>query len=123
MNFGDLWFIIVFIMASFALTALAIIADKHYMDRVLKTSTGRSELMTPREQIVEIIAEVLCVNAFEVVDEKKIDDLGADEISKAEIIIAIEEQMKIEISEEEVQAVEKVKDLIAIVEKKTEARV
>jgi acyl carrier protein len=119
MNLEGWWIIVVLIILSGAFSVMAVLWDEACRNQMRR----RDENLIPREQVAEIIAEVLGVNVFEVVDDKKLEDLGANEINKAELVIALENQMGIEISEEEVQAIEKVKDLIEIVEKEVEARV
>jgi|GEM_PF-7095725 acyl carrier protein len=119
MNPWDLWIVVILIAAAGVFSAMAVLWDEACRDQMRR----RDENLIPREQVAEIISEVLGVNVFEIVDDKKLEDLGVNDISKAEIVIAIEDQMGVEIYEEEVQAIEKVKDLIEIVEKKVEARV
>ncbi|MBE6447355.1 MAG: acyl carrier protein [Alphaproteobacteria bacterium] len=70
-------------------------------------------------KVKEIIAEKLDVDSSKVVDEARfIDDLGADSLDTVELVMALEEEFGIEISNEEGQNIVSVKDAISFVENK-----
>jgi len=61
--------------------------------------------MTVEERVISIIATTLGVDREKVTLESSLmDDLGADSLDTMEVIIALEEEFEIEISDEEVMA-------------------
>ncbi len=70
-------------------------------------------------KVKEIIADKLDVDPSKVVEEARfIDDLGADSLDTVELVMALEEEFGIEISNEEGQNIVSVKDAISFVENK-----
>jgi acyl carrier protein len=64
-------------------------------------------------RVKEIIVEQLGVSENEVVPEAKfIDDLGADSLDLVELVMALEEEYGIEISDEEAEGILTVGDAI-----------
>jgi acyl carrier protein len=75
--------------------------------------------MSVAEKVKEIIVDQLGVDAGEVNPEAKfVDDLGADSLDLTELIMAMEEEFGVEISDEEAQQLQKVQDAISFIEKK-----
>ncbi|MGD9607893.1 MAG: acyl carrier protein [Desulfovibrionaceae bacterium] len=75
--------------------------------------------MSVAEKVKEIIVDQLGVDAGEVIPEAKfVDDLGADSLDLTELIMAMEEEFGVEISDEDAQTIQKVQDAISFVEKK-----
>lgn len=71
------------------------------------------------DKIKTIIADKLGVDSSKVVDEARfVDDLGADSLDTVELVMALEEEFGIEISNEEGQEIQSVKDAISFVENK-----
>lgn len=71
------------------------------------------------EKIKDLIAAKLNVDREKVVDSAKfIDDLAADSLDTVELVMALEEEFGIEISDEEGQSIRSVKDALDFVEKK-----
>ncbi len=71
-------------------------------------------------KIKEIIADKLDVDLSKVVDEARfIDDLNADSLDTVELVMALEEEFGIEISNEDGQNILSVKDAISFVENKS----
>lgn len=69
--------------------------------------------MAIEEKIKKIVAEKLSVEQDEVVPEASfVDDLGADSLDLVELIMAMEEAFDIEISDEEAEKLQTVKDAI-----------
>ena len=65
------------------------------------------------ENLQQIIAEVLNVNADEITTETTfVDDLGADSLDVFQIIMGIEEEFDIEIPNEEVEKIVSVGDAV-----------
>jgi len=75
--------------------------------------------MSVAEKVKEIIVDQLGVDADEVKpDAKFVDDLGADSLDLTELIMAMEEEFSVEISDEDAQQILQVKDAISFIEKK-----
>ncbi|UCE34155.1 MAG: acyl carrier protein [Deltaproteobacteria bacterium] len=74
--------------------------------------------MSIEERIKKIICEQLEVNEKDVVPEASfVDDLGADSLDQVELIMAMEEEFDISISDEEAEKIVTVRDAIEYVEK------
>ncbi|MBI3581234.1 MAG: acyl carrier protein [Nitrospinae bacterium] len=76
-------------------------------------------MMNIEEKIREIIVEQLDVDADEVTpDASFIEDLGADSLDTAELVMAFEEAFDVEISDDDAEKILKVKDAIAYIKGK-----
>ena len=72
--------------------------------------------MSVGERVKEIIVDQLGVDASEVTPEAKfIDDLGADSLDIVELVMALEEEYDIEISDEEAEKIQTVGDAIEFI--------
>ncbi len=70
-------------------------------------------------KVKAIIADKLGVDPAKVVDEARfVDDLGADSLDTVELVMALEEEFGVEISNEEGQEIQSVKDAVSFIEKK-----
>ena len=68
------------------------------------------------EKIKEIIAEKLDIGIEQITDEAKfIDDLGADSLDVVELIMTLEDEFEIEITDEEAEKISTVRDAIEFV--------
>jgi acyl carrier protein len=75
--------------------------------------------MSIEEKVVEIIMEQLDVTKEECVPEASfIDDLGADSLDIVELIMALEENFGIEISDDELRKIRTIQDSINFIKKK-----
>jgi acyl carrier protein len=75
--------------------------------------------MSVAEKVKEIIVDQLGVDEKEVVsDAKFVEDLGADSLDLTELIMAMEEEFGVEISDEDAQQILMVKDAVNFIEKK-----
>jgi len=69
--------------------------------------------MSVEDKVKKIIAEKLSVDLEEVVPEASfVDDLGADSLDLVELIMSMEEEFDIDISDEEAEKLVTVKDAI-----------
>ena len=71
------------------------------------------------DRIKAIIAEQLGVKQEEVTDQAKfIEDLGADSLDTVELVMALEEEFSIEISDEDAEKAKTVGDVISYIDNK-----
>ncbi len=69
--------------------------------------------MSVTDKIKKVIADKLSVDADEVVPEAHfVDDLGADSLDLVELIMSMEEEFDIEISDEDAEKLATVKDVM-----------
>ena len=72
--------------------------------------------MSVEDKVKKIIAEKLSVDLTEVVPEAHfVDDLGADSLDLVELIMSMEEEFDVEISDEDAEKMATVKDAIAYI--------
>ncbi len=72
--------------------------------------------MSVEEKVKKIVAEKLSVELEEVVPQASfVDDLGADSLDLVELIMAMEEAFDIEISDEQAEKLQTVKDAISYI--------
>jgi len=69
--------------------------------------------MTAEDKIKKMIADKLGVDISEVVPEASfVDDLGADSLDLVELVMSMEEEFDIDISDEDAEKIATVKDAI-----------
>jgi len=69
--------------------------------------------MSLEDKVKKVIAEKLSVDLEEVIPEASfVDDLGADSLDLVELIMSMEEEFDIEISDEDAEKLVTVKDAI-----------
>lgn len=74
---------------------------------------------TIEERVKTIIAEQLNITIETVTaDASFIDDLGADSLDTVELVMAVEEEFGVEISDEDAEKAQTVADLIKFIEQK-----
>ena len=74
-------------------------------------------------KVTEIIAKQLGVKLEEVTPQATfIDDLGADSLDTVEIVMALEEEFKIEIPDEDAEKMTNVGEAVKYIEEKTKAK-
>lgn len=75
--------------------------------------------MSTEQEVIEIVAEQLGVEAGEVTPDKSfIEDLNADSLDLTEMIMRFEEVFGYEISEEEAEKLKTVGDVIGFIDQK-----
>ncbi|MEE9280878.1 MAG: acyl carrier protein [Myxococcota bacterium] len=78
--------------------------------------------MGVEDKVRDIIVEQLGVAPDEVVPEASfIDDLGADSLDIVELVMAIEEEFDLEISDDDAEKMQTIGDVITHVDEKTKA--
>ncbi len=76
--------------------------------------------MPLEERVKKIVAEKLSVELDEVIPEASfVDDLGADSLDLVELIMAMEEEFDIEISDEEAEKLQTVQDAINYIKERS----
>lgn len=75
------------------------------------------------DKVRSIIAEQLGVKLEEVTEEATfVDDLGADSLDTVELVMALEEEFKIEIPDEDAEKMTTVGQAVKYIEEKTSAK-
>jgi len=75
--------------------------------------------MSVEEKVIKIIAEKLNVSEDQVKPEASfVDDLGADSLDLVELVMAMEEEFGMEISDEEAEKLRTVKDVLDYVKER-----
>ena len=76
--------------------------------------------MSVEEKVKEIIVDQLGVDENQVVTSASfIEDLGADSLDTVELVMALEEEFDIEISDESAEKISKVQDAIEYINNNT----
>ena len=76
--------------------------------------------MSVEEKVKEIIVDQLGVDENQVVESASfIEDLGADSLDTVELVMALEEEFDIEISDEDAEKISKVQDAIDYINNNT----
>ena len=71
------------------------------------------------EKIREMLSSQLNIDKEEIKEESRIiEDLGADSLDVVELLMSLEDQLQVEVSDEEAAQLKTVGDIVAIVAKK-----
>ncbi len=68
------------------------------------------------EKVITIMADHLNLDEDDITEEITFDELGADEMDIAELVLALEDEFEIEILDEEVTKLNGVSDLVDLIE-------
>jgi len=69
------------------------------------------------DEVKEVVAEQLGVNAEEIKEDSKfVEDLGADSLDVVELVMALEEKFDIEIPDEAAEKIATVADAVKFIE-------
>ncbi len=69
------------------------------------------------DDVKEVVAEQLGVNADEIKEDSKfVEDLGADSLDVVELVMALEEKFDIEIPDESAESIATVNDAVKFIE-------
>lgn len=75
--------------------------------------------MSIQERVIGVIVKQLEAKREQVTpDASFVDDLGADSLDTVELVMAMEEEFGLEISDDEAESMKRVKDVIAYLEKR-----
>lgn len=79
--------------------------------------------MTTFDKVQKIVVEHLGVDHSKAVEGARIyDDLGADSLDAIELIMAVEEEFKIEIPDDDAEKCDTIGDIVKLVDKKMETK-
>jgi acyl carrier protein len=71
------------------------------------------------DKVKAVVSEKLGVPLEKVTDEARfIDDLGADSLDTVDLVMSLEDSFSIEITDEEAQKIQSVKDALSFIEKR-----
>ena len=75
-----------------------------------------STLMSTREKIIEIIVQHLSLQPNKIGDDATLDSLGMDSLDRVELVMRIEEELDVEISDDKADSICKVSELVDYVD-------
>jgi len=77
--------------------------------------------MTTLEKITKLLAEQLNIDVTKITTESKvIEDLGADSLDVVEMLMTLEDEFNVTVSDEESVNLKTVGDIVALIDSKTE---
>jgi len=79
------------------------------------------EAKSIREKVMEVLEEQLGPFRIEVTDTTSFDELGADSLDKVEMVMQLEEAYAISVSDENLEQMKTVADIVSYLEAKTGA--
>jgi acyl carrier protein len=95
---------------------------KSVQPQAVNSHYGGKIMASIEERVQKIVAEQLGVEEEQVTMEASfMDDLGADSLDTVELVMALEEEFEIEISDEDAEKIQKVKDAVNYVSSNTES--
>ena len=73
--------------------------------------------MSTLDKVTNLLCEQLGISADKVTEDSKIiEDLGADSIDVFEMVMALEDELGIQIDEDKITELKTVKDVVALIE-------
>lgn len=67
------------------------------------------------EKVIELVADKLNVDAKEITAETTFEDLGADSLDIVELVMALEEEFDLEISDDDADKISSIGDAVAYI--------
>lgn len=67
------------------------------------------------EKVVEIVVDKLDIDAKEITPETTFEDLGADSLDIVELVMALEEEFDLEISDDDADKISSIGDAVAYI--------
>lgn len=74
------------------------------------------------EKVRSVITDKLGINPEEITDEKTFNDLGADSLDGAELIMEFEKEFNINIADPEAEAITTIRSVIELIKKKIDEK-
>ncbi|MDD2430825.1 MAG: acyl carrier protein [Firmicutes bacterium] len=71
-------------------------------------------------QVIELVADKLNVDADEITEETTFEDLGADSLDIVELVMALEEEFDLEISDDDADKISSIGDAVAYIKEHKE---
>lgn len=89
-------------------------SDVRYVTKRNNILKNMKERQNIADRVKDIVAENLGVDVDKVLDESSfIDDLGADELDKTDLVMAFEEEFEVEIPDEATESIKTVIDAVS----------
>lgn len=89
------------------------VVEVFYTDEVVSTGDPRQLESEYRLRVRAVIIEQLGLTELELVDTNTLSELGADSLDEIEIVMALEDEFKIEISDAQAETMRTVNDVVA----------
>jgi acyl carrier protein len=79
---------------------------------------GIEQMEDTAARVRKIVAETLGVEAEKATDDAKIlDDLGGDSLDTVELILALEEEFSVEITDDQMEAISTVGEIVTLIQR------
>lgn len=72
-----------------------------------------------KEKVMKVLDEQLGPFTIEITDASSFDDLGADSLDKVEIVMQLEDAYEVSVTDEDIEKMKTVADIVSYLEEKT----